>query len=128
MLQEEFNHHVQALERECNEVLLNRRAAYADEDRLSNFKQIEALTGVPAAQVCMVLQAKHIVAEAKALREGRLADAAMYIIDIINYQRLLYALYEDSRTPKPCTFLGNPLPEAGYIHTPKRTGYEPHES
>jgi hypothetical protein len=115
----QFERVVETLDATCAAVLLNRAEEYAGEDRLENFKQISALTGIPAPQVCMVLHAKHIFALAKAVREGKYYNLECYIVDIINYQRLLKALLIDAEMQEEKQY-GNPLPEAGYIHTRKR--------
>jgi hypothetical protein len=91
----DFKNAMESLDTMCDEVLCNRQEAYADEDRLSNFKQIAMLTGLMPEQVCMVLHAKHFVALAKAIGEGRITNLMQFITDIINYQRLLYALLEE---------------------------------
>ena len=122
MREKEFNDLVAQLDATCGAVLFDRAKAYAeDEDRLANFKQIAALTGLSASTVCMVLQAKHIVALAKAVREGNYERTTEYITDIINYQRLLHALIMDEKGMLSRPTCGGPLPpEAGYIHTNKR--------
>jgi hypothetical protein len=88
----DFNDVIESLDKMCDDVLRNRQEAYADEDRLSNFKQIAMLTGLTPEQVCIVLHAKHFVALAKAIGGGHVVNLVQYITDIINYQRLLYAL------------------------------------
>ncbi len=95
----------------CKEVLINRQQAYADEDRLSNFKQISQLTGLPPEAVCIALQAKHCVAQAKAIKECRYHDALQYTVDLINYQFLLNALTAERLTPVAKTL------NEGYIKT-----------
>ena len=118
MNSKQFERVVALLDGECAAILLNRAESYAGEDRLENFKQIEALTGVPAPQACMVLQAKHIVALAKAIKEEKYADLEKYIVDIINYQRLLKAILVERYSAE--LVRSDELPEAGYIHTLKR--------
>jgi hypothetical protein len=103
MKNEQFQKVVALLGKECDETLLNRQQAYADEDRLSNFKEIASLTGLTEPQVCMVLHSKHIVALAKAIREGRHEAAKEYIVDIINYQRLMLALLVERTVPNTTT-------------------------
>ena len=87
----QFKRIVALLDSECADILIDREAAYAGEDKLENFKLIEILTGVPAPMVCLVLQAKHIIALFKSIKEKSYNDLDKYIVDIINYQRLLKA-------------------------------------
>lgn len=121
----DFNDLTAELMKHCDEILIDRAEAYAaDEDRLENFKQISMLTGVPAPMVALVLQAKHMVALAKAVSERRYNKTKEYITDIINYQRLLYALIEE-RQKQAAQCNRAPIVQPGqgpegYIHTLKR--------
>ena len=95
----QFEQIVAKLDDDCDSILLDREKEYAGKDRLESFKQIEFLTGVPAPMVCLVAQAKHIIAIFKAVREGRYDNLRKYTVDIINYQRLLTAILEEE-TPE----------------------------
>jgi hypothetical protein len=94
----QFEQEIEQLDAMCADILLDRSVSYAGEDRLESFKQIKLLTGVPAPMVCAVLQAKHIVALYKAISEDRYEGLDKYIVDIINYQRLLKAIIVEEHT------------------------------
>lgn len=105
-----FNKLCVELEQLCDETFGDRRAAYSEvTDRLSNFKEISELTGLPPERVCAVLMGKHITALNKALREGYLHVPKLlsYIIDIINYHKLLWGLLNEQAD------VGSILPEFG---------------
>lgn len=100
MIQKEFEKHVDQLMEMMKQTLVKKGNDYSKEDRLSNFKEVGAISGTSAELACLTLIATKVSRLGTLLRKGgipnneSIEDSA---IDLANYAVILHAIISEKK-------------------------------